>query len=164
MKHQTGYAIQQLRTKNLVKGVESLSAFVAAVVANMLIPQLLLKYIYDPTTLVAAPPVFEYLPLVTYTLALLYFVAAMIGTFRRERQAGKMEIEMNLSAGNCCSDSSCCSDEDDISEEELKELERIVDEALKPTKKTTKAAKKKTTVKSKKTAVKKKSTRKTTKK
>ncbi|NCO12379.1 MAG: hypothetical protein COZ34_04355 [Candidatus Pacebacteria bacterium CG_4_10_14_3_um_filter_34_15] len=137
MSHQNGFAVQQLRTQNLVKGVESLSGFVAAVVANMLIPQLLIKYVYDPTTLTVAPPVFEYLPLVTYGLALLYFVFAMVGNFRRERSARTMQKEMSLSS--CCTDGSCadCKDEE-ISEKELKELEKIVDQALKPTKKATK--------------------------
>jgi len=157
MNYQNRFAVQQLRTKNLVKGIESLSGFVAAVVANMLIPQLLLKYIYDPTTLVAAPPVFEYLPLVTYGLALLYFVGAMFGNFKREQKARRIESELNLYSDECsgesCSDGSCC-DEDEISDEELKELERIVDEALKPTKKKTKSKKKtvkKKAVKTKKT-------------
>lgn len=147
--HQNGFAIQQLRTKNLVKGVESLSGFVGAVVANMLIPQLLIKYVYDPTKLVAAPPIFEYLPLVTYGLALGFFIFAMVGNFMRERSAKVMEKEMSLSS--CCMD-----EEDDISEKELQEFEKIVDEALKPAKKTTRkpvvrkaSAKKKTTKKTK---------------
>ncbi len=143
MSHQNGFAVQQLRTQNLVKGVESLSGFVAAVIANMLIPQLLIKYVYDPTTLTVAPPIFEFLPLVTYGLALLYFVFAMVGNFMRERNARSMQKEMLLSS--CCTDGSCanCKDEE-ISETELKELEKIVDKALKPTKKATKkvAAKK----------------------
>ena len=153
MRHHTGFAIQQLRTQNLVKGIESLSGFVAAVVANMLIPQLLIKYVYDPTTLVAAPPIFEYLPLVTYGLALLYFVTSMFGNFQRERSARAMEKEMSLTSDDSY-------DEDDISEEELKELEKIVDEALKPKKKATKkVAAKKPAVK--KAATKKKTTKKT---
>ncbi|MBU0974616.1 hypothetical protein KKD03_02860 [Patescibacteria group bacterium] len=149
MSYQTEFAIQQLRTQNLVKGVESLSGFVAAVVANMLIPQLLIKYVYDPTTLTVAPPIFEYLPLVTYGLALLYFVFAMAGNFIREKSARTMQKEASLLP--CCSDRSCvdCTD-DEISEKELKELEKIVDNALKPTKKATrkvvakKSSKKKT--------------------
>jgi len=147
--YQTEFTIQQLRTKNLVKAVESLSVFVAAVIANMLIPQLLIKYIYDPTKLVVAPPIFEYLPLFTYGLALLYFIFAMVGNFLRERNAKIMEKELSLSFG--CTDGhyngSCCdsdNDKDEISEKELKELEKIVDEALKPTKKTVKKTAKKT--------------------
>lgn len=135
--HHNKFAVQQLRTQNLVKGMESLSVFIAAVIANMLIPQLLIKYVYDPTTLTVAPPIFEYLPLVTYGLALLYFIYAMVGNFTRERSAKNMQNEMSMSS--CCTDGSCadCKD-DEISDTELKELEKIVDSALKPTKKATK--------------------------
>lgn len=134
MKHQSAFEVQQLRTKNLVKSLESLSGFVAAVIANMLIPQLLIKYVYDTTTLTVAPPIFEFLPIFTYGLALVYFLVAMIGNFVRERSARRIEKEISLCS--CCSEGSCSNDEDDISEEELKELEKIVDKALMPTKKT----------------------------
>lgn len=130
MSHHSKFIIQQLRAENSVKATESLSGFVAAVVANMLIPQLLLKYVYDPTTLTVAPPIFEYIPLVSYGLALLYFVLAMFGNYNRERRARLMEKEMYTSHDHS----------DEISEKELKELEKIVDNALKPSKTATKKA------------------------
>ena len=140
--HRTGLAVQQLRIKNLTSVVSTLAVFVAAVVTNMLVPQLLIKYVYDPTTLVTAPPIFEYLPLVTYGVALLYFIRVALDNFVREGRAKKMEREFGLGSCPECSD-------DEISDEELKELEKIVDEALKPKRKvakrkTVKAARKTT--------------------
>ncbi len=157
MNYLTEFKIQQLRTKNLTAAVESIAAVTGAVVANMLIPQLLLKYVYvDTSTLLEAPAVFTYLPLVTYTLALAYFVYAMVGNFIRCRKANTLEQELSLTGGccsdGCCSDGSCnCEDgNEEISETELKELEKIVDEALKPTtKKSTKTTKKKVAKKTK---------------
>jgi len=144
MKYQTEFNIQQLRTKNLVKSVQALTGFVGAVVANMVIPQLLLKYIYDPTTLMEAPAIFELLPLVTYSLALIYFLYTLVSNFTSEREAKKLEREMNLYSNDEV-------DDGEITQEELKELEAIVEEALKPKKKTKKVAKKSKKTVSKKT-------------
>lgn len=152
MNYLTEFKIQQLRTKNLTAAVETIAVTMGAVVANMLIPQLLLQYVYtDPSAFgLEAPAVFTYMPLVTYGIALAYFVYAMVGNIMRCKKANVLEQELMLTGGDCCSDGTCCnSDEEEISEDELKELERIVDEALKPAKKTTKkkiakTAKKKT--------------------
>lgn len=136
MNYKTEFEIQQLRTKKLTRVVCTISVFVAAVIANMLVPQLLIKYVYDATTLTVAPPIFEYFPLASYSLALLYFLYAMAVNFSSERKAKRMERELALYP---CHDGDCnCNDEDEISEDELKELEKIVDEALKPKKKTAK--------------------------
>lgn len=147
MNHLNEFKIQQLRTKNLIAAVESVAMIMGAVIANMLIPQLLIKYVYDPAVLVEAPAIFEYLPLITYSIGFGYFVFAMVSNFMRNRKLRALEQELYLTGGSCCSDGTCCSDtdadEEEISDEELKELERIVDEALKPAKKTaTKATKK----------------------
>ncbi len=143
MNYLTEFKIQQLRTKNLTAAVESVAVILGAVISNMLIPQLLIKYVYDPTVLTEAPVIFEYLPLITYGIGLGYFLYAMISNFMRNRKLRVLEQELYLTGGSCCNNGSCCSDEEEeISDEELKELERIVDEALKPAKTTKKATKK----------------------
>lgn len=152
MNYLTEFKIQQLRTKNLTAAVETVAITMGAVMINMLVPQLLLKYVYtDPTAFgLEAPAVFTYLPLVTYAIALGYFFYAMVGNFVRCRKANALEQEFVLTGGSCgdgCCGDGCCSTEsqdEEISEDELKELERIVDEALKPAKKSTKATAKKT--------------------
>jgi hypothetical protein len=135
------FKIQQLRTKNLTAAVESISVILGAVIANMLIPQLLIKYVYtDTAALVEAPAIFTMLPLITYSVALAFFVRSMVDNFLRSRKANVLEQELMLTngccGGNCSSDHD--SNEEEISDDELKELERIVDEALKPSKKTSK--------------------------
>lgn len=161
MNYLTEFKIQQLRTKNLTAAVESIAMVTGAVVANMLAPQLLLKYVYtDTSAMLEAPAIFTYFPLVTYTIALAYFIYAMVGNFMRNRKAAVLEQELLLTGGYCddCGDCSNCENcqhdgGEDISEDELKELERIVDEALKPSgksaKKTAKPSKKKTVKKAK---------------
>lgn len=156
MNYLTEFQIQQLRTKNLTAAVESIAVILGAVITNTLVPQLLLKYVYDPTVLLEAPPIFEYLPLVTYSLGLLYVLYSLGGNFVRNRKIRTLEQELMLTGGSCCSDGNCCHDDEEITEEELKELERIVDEALKPEKKT---AKKKTASKTKKAKSSKKKTK-----
>jgi len=143
MNYLSEFKIQQLRTKNIAAAVESIAVVVGAVVANMLVPQLLLKYVYtDTSQLLEAPPIFTYFPLVTYSLALAYFIYAMVGNFLRCRKANVLEQELYLTGGNygdnCCGN--CGSDEEEITDDELKELEKIVDEALKPGKKSTSKA------------------------
>lgn len=156
MNYLTEFKIQQLRTKNLTAAVESIAMVTGAVVANMLAPQLLLKYVYtDTSAMLEAPAIFTNFPLATYSIALAYFIYAMVGNFIRNRKASVLEQELLLTGGYCddCGDCSNCDNcqhdgGEDISEDELKELERIVDEALKPSaktaKKTTKSSKKKT--------------------
>ena len=159
MNYLTEFKIQQLRTKNLTAAIESIAVVLGAVITNMLVPQLLIKYVYDPTTLTEAPAIFELLPLITYGIALAYFAYAMVNNFLRSRKANNLEQEL-LVSGTCCSDGSCsCEGEDgeEISEEELKELERIVDEALKP-------AAKKVNAKGREAALGQKATKKTAKK
>jgi hypothetical protein len=152
MNYLTEFNIQQLRTKNLTAAVESVAIVLGAVVANMLVPQLLLKYVYtDTTQLLEAPAIFTYFPLITYSLALGYFIYAMGSNFMRNRQANVLAKELELSGGSYCGH---CMPDDEVTEEEMKELEKIVDKALKPatkktTKKSTKKAVKKTVKKSK---------------
>lgn len=141
MNYLTEFKIQQLRTKNLTSAVESISAITGAVVINMLVPQLLLKFVYDPTTLVEAPVIFEILPLVTYSIAVLFFAYVMVSNFMRERKVAVLEQEMMIGADGCCGGDCNCGD-DEINQEDLKELEKIVDEAIKPSRKVKASAKK----------------------
>ena len=160
MNYLTEFKIQQLRTRNLIAAIESIAMVTGAVIANMLIPQLLLNYVYtDTSMLTEAPAVFTYLPLVTYGIALAYFVYAMVTNFLRARQANTLEQELLLT-DDCCGGSCGCGDcgdncescdhsqDSEMSEAELLELEKIVDQALKP-KKAAKTAKKKTSKKTK---------------
>jgi len=155
MNYLTEFQIQQLRTKNLTAAIESIAVVMGAVITNMLVPQLLIKYVYDPTTLTEAPAIFELLPLITYGIALAYFVYAMVGNFLRNKKANNLEQELLINGNSdCCADGTCsCNgdDQEEISDAELKELEKIVDEALKPKAKKTvaKSSKKKSSKKSK---------------
>jgi hypothetical protein len=154
MNYLSEFKIQQLRTKNLTLAVESISVVLGAVIANMLVPQLLIKYVYtDTSALLEAPAIFSLLPLVTYSIALAFIVFALVTNFMRSRKANVLEQELMLMDDCCGSEGSCCndSDEEEISDKELQELERIVDEALKPSKKKST----KTASKSKKKSVKK---------
>jgi hypothetical protein len=135
MSYITEFEIQSLRTKNLTTAVESISVILGAVVFNMLAPQLLIKYYYDVTTLIETPPIFEMLPLVTYTIAVAFFFYAMVGNFLRGRRIKSLEQELILMGDDCCGScdhhSDHSHDDEDISPEELQELEKIVEEAMK---------------------------------
>ncbi len=141
--------ITDLRMQNLTRAVESLMVFVAAIFANAFLPQLIIKYMYTPEelmTLTENPQILELLPTITFALAAAHFVYVVFMNITSSKKVATLKKEMAI-AGGCCGE--CSTEEDEeLTEAELKELEAIVEEALKP-KKTTK--KKATAKKAKKT-------------
>lgn len=145
MNIQTEFKIQQLRTKNLVMAVQSIAVAVGAIIIAMILPQLIVRYILAEESLFEYSAQLEYIPVVAYSFATLYFLYAMLTNFLRERKAA--QLEKTLEEECCgCSDQACgCEDGccDEISEEELAKLEEIVNETVKPSKKSNKKTAKK---------------------
>ena len=135
--------LADLRMQNLIRAVQSIMVFTAAIIANAFLPQIIITYMYTQEqllTLTEQPRILELLPLITFGLAAAYFVYTVIANVMNNRKAAV--ISQEIAVGGCCGDS-CCSDDgsEELSESELQELESIVEEALTP-KKSAKSAKK----------------------
>lgn len=147
----TGFSeVTDLRLQSMTRAIESIMVFVAAIVANVFLPQLIINVMYtqeELLTLTEQPAILEMLPVITFGVSAAFFVFTVVGNIMRNAKvtAKKAEIELD----GCCGGGCCHDDEksDDLSQEELKELESIVEEALKP-----KAAKKSAKTKASKTA------------
>lgn len=148
MNHYTQFKIEQLRAKNLARLMESILAFLGALFVTALLPSILVRYVYSPEQLMQQPPaLLEYIPIASFAVAFGYLVFAAVGNMKREKTARELEKQLELTGGHmgCECD---CGDHDMVSDEELKELEAIVDEALSESK-TAAAAKKDSAKKSK---------------
>jgi len=137
MKHYQKFQIQQLRAKNLAKILETIAAYLAALFITALLPSLLVRYLYSSDQLMTEQPVLlEYIPVITFVVAVGYMIYAIIGNFKRERLAKRLEAELEAMAmdGDGCCGGGHHHDHGgsaDISAEEMRELESIVDNALK---------------------------------
>ncbi len=146
--------INDLRAKNSQTLLEAITITIVALVINSMLPLILVKYVYANKQLLQAPPIFDYIAVVSFAVTVLYFLYAFLSNFKREREIFRLMNELDLSEVD-----------ELLSDEELKELENIVDEALNKSKKT-KTTKKSTRTKktAKKTSAKKTSRTKKTKK
>lgn len=136
MKRYQKFQVQQLRMKNLTKVLETICAYLGALFVTALLPSLLVRYLYSSDQLMTEQPVLlEYIPVVAFVLAVGYMIYAMIGNFRRERLAKRLEAQIEAMSmdDDCCGGSGHhhYSDNSEISVDEMKELEGIVDSALK---------------------------------
>ncbi|MBP9781727.1 hypothetical protein KBC89_03660 [Candidatus Woesebacteria bacterium] len=115
------FQIQYLRQKNLQALMEALVVMIGAIFVAILLPQVLVRFIYANQQLTAEPMLLQYIPVVALVLGVLQLVVTLLGNFLRERQMVKLERtlvnEVNQSTGA-------------IDESELKELEKLVDSAL----------------------------------
>ncbi len=141
--------IQNLRAKNSQTLLEAITITIVALVINSMLPLILVKYVYAGKQLLQAPPIFDYIAVTSFAVTIIYFLYAFVANFKREKEIAKLMEELELG------------DVDELlTDEELKELENIVDEALnkKATKK--KAAKTKTAKKTSRSTKAKKQTKK----
>jgi len=138
----------------MLRTTEAIMVIFAAIIAIAILPTLLLRYMYDATTLLEQPKLLEYIPVVSVVIATFYFIRALIGNMKREKELNGLMMEMELMNDDCCGKGSCCNggsaDEADDEEwdEDLKELEELLaeveaEEATESKKKTTKKSSKK---------------------
>lgn len=138
MPSQTQFKIQQLRMLNQQKLLEAIVVLFTAIFVTALLPSLLLEYLYADQVLTEAPPLLRYLPLVAFLAGILYDIYVFAANFARSKRIAELEALEPSSEATMM--------EETASEDELKELEALVDQALadqsKKPAKTTRAAKK----------------------
>lgn len=121
--------ISHLRQRSMVVTLEAVLVLFGALLAIAVLPTLLLRYFYDTTTLMESPAVLEYIPVVAFVLATFYFLRALIGNMRREKEVSQLMVELendDCCGGACCTDQEGENDED--WDEDLKELEDLLAE------------------------------------
>lgn len=91
--------IQQLRLKNIQKIMEFIGVMIMVIFINALLPQLLLQYVYAGQELFAPPAALNIIPLVSFVLAVIYFVYVLLGNLRRGMQISKMQRAYDMQFG-----------------------------------------------------------------
>ncbi|HYD35491.1 MAG TPA: hypothetical protein VD999_05465 [Vitreimonas sp.] len=101
------FKVEQLRQKSLLKTVESVAVFFFSIFVTAFLPNLLIRYVYANQQLFEQPKLLEYIPTVSFVLAVAYFLFAMIGNLLREMKAQKLEKEAESMVGCDCEDCDC---------------------------------------------------------
>lgn len=117
--------INRLYLQNAVSTVQAIMLFVAALFSTALLPSLIVRYFFAEQDLFAPPAIVEYIPVISYAVAMLYFVYVLVSNFNRNRKIKVLTAQATEDFG-CCGE---CSPESS-NMPELRELEQIVDEAL----------------------------------
>lgn len=107
---QLRFKISQLRQDKVIYAVESIAVFVLALFASAFLPNLLLRYFYDQTTLTEVPPLLEYIPVAAFLVGVGYFVYVMIGNMGRLSKIKKLEKELDdliATHGDHCCEGNC---------------------------------------------------------
>lgn len=132
----TQFQINSLRSVNLQRTLEAIMVFIAALFVSALLPSLLLQYLYANQQLTKAPLILEHMSAVTFAIAIGYLLFVIFGIITRGKKISQLERELAIMVDS--------STEQLPDEAELKELEALVDEALKNSKRKTRTSKKTT--------------------
>lgn len=129
--------IAQLRNKNMLAIQESILVLLTAVFIALLLPQVLIRFVYANQNLLEEPMALQYLSPILLAVGLLQVVFTFIGNFKRTRQIATLEQELASSETNRLQ----------IDETEIQELEKIIEQSLSSKSKKTPVKKSTTTSK-----------------
>lgn len=118
------FQIQALRAANTQRVMEAIMVTFIATLTMIVLPQLLMQYVYADAQLLAVPKTVEYTPIAAYAVSLAYVIFAFVTNMARSKKIAQLEQDLAFSAG---------SDSDmngGVDEAELKELEKMVDDAI----------------------------------
>lgn len=146
----TQFQIDQMRKDKMILGIESIAIAVVAMMVTVFLPQLLFQFYYVNQTLTAEPPIFKYIPLVAFSVTVLYFVYASVMLITKKMQIMKLEKDLAMLGDECdCGhhhhDHGMMAADDEASTNEL--AEAMSRPARKSTKKASKSKSTKTTKK-----------------
>lgn len=126
------FKIAELRQRSMLRTTEAIMVLFAAIISIAILPTLLLRYMYDATQLLEQPKALEYIPIVSVVIAAFYFLRALVGNMKREKEVKGLMMEMELMDDGCCESGKCgnsnSNDEDEDWDEDLKELEELLAE------------------------------------
>ena len=121
---QLQFNIQDLRTTSIQQSIESIFVVMSSLFITALLPSLLVRYVYQNSQLLAQPKSLEYIPVAAFVISTISIIATVVGNAMRYNKIKQSQVSLKMLQSI---------DADDLgtSESELKELERIVDSALK---------------------------------
>lgn len=94
--HPLQFKIDQMRKQNMTSAIESIAVFLLAIATTIYLPSLLIQYVYANQQLTAEPALLTYIPLVSYGIATLFFLYAMINNIMRMMKIKSLEKELEL--------------------------------------------------------------------
>jgi len=89
------FKISQLRQDKVVYATEAIAVFIFCLFVSLFLPNLLLRYVYTDPNMAQVPKIFEYIPVATFAVGVIYFLYAMISNFIRFGQVKKLEKELD---------------------------------------------------------------------
>lgn len=132
------FKVKSMRMTNIQRTLEALMVMLLALFTMAVLPSLLIQYVYAGQNLLEAPKALEYIPVGAFGISVLYTVFVIITNMNRGKKIAQMEQDLYFTEGSA--EEMTSSESDDA---ELKELEKMVDEAMashSTTKKTSKKA------------------------
>ncbi len=146
--HSTHKRIKFLYAQSVLSTLQAIMVFIAALFTTALLPSLVVRFFYAEQDLFAAPPVVEYIPVVSFAISALYFLYVIVANLRRGMMIRSLTKQAELAEQSDCGDCGCggCAPDTSVDMSELQELEELVDTAMK-----TKSATKKKSTKTKRT-------------
>jgi len=121
---QLQFNIQDLRTNSIQQSIESIFVVMSSLFVTAILPSLMVRYFYQNSQLLEQPKTLEYIPVAAFVISAISIVSTVVGNavrYNKIRQAqASLQMLLNIDAEDL-----------GTSEAELKELERIVDSALK---------------------------------
>jgi len=88
------FQVRYLRAISSQRMLEATTVFLAALFVSALLPSLLIRYAYAGQTLFEQPPILDVIPVVSFVIAIGYFLFAVVGNVMREMQIRRLEREM----------------------------------------------------------------------
>lgn len=134
------FQVQQLRAVNLQRTIESLVVFILGLFVSALLPSILIRYVYANQQLFEQPPLLDYIPLVSFVVAIGYFIYTVLTNLMREAQAKRLERQAWAMADEC-DDCGCGAHGHADGLGELQSAMQRVEAAAKPASRSTKARK-----------------------
>lgn len=88
------FQVQYLRQQSTQRMIEALTLFVGALFITALLPSLLVRYVYAGQPLLEQPPLLDVIPVVSFIIAVFYFIFAVAGNIMREMKIRGLEAQL----------------------------------------------------------------------
>lgn len=94
--HYIKFKINKLLQEKMILIMETIAIFILALFVSVFLPQLLFQFVYATQELTAEPQALRYIPVVSFSVAILYFVYATVLVVMKKVQIMKLEKELSL--------------------------------------------------------------------
>lgn len=90
------FKIQQLRLDKLIIGIETIAAYIFAIITTVFLPSLLYQFVFVNQQLTAEPVVVSYIPAASFGFAVLVSLYAIIKCIGKWQMIKKLEKDMMM--------------------------------------------------------------------